>query len=108
MISAFNMSGRFLWASASDYLGRKRTYFVFFGLGIPLYLTIPAAAAWASGAGAASVLPLALFYGSTMVIFTSECADVLVWPCGRTMTMCVLLVVHSVRWRLCDDSGILG
>lgn len=37
MISVFNMGGRFLWASASDYLGRKNTFHTFFGLGIPLY-----------------------------------------------------------------------
>src|SRR5690606_15238110 len=26
MISVFNMIGRFLWASASDYIGRRNTY----------------------------------------------------------------------------------
>ena len=41
MISVFNMLGRFFWASASDYLGRQRTYAIFFVLGIPLYLSIP-------------------------------------------------------------------
>lgn len=30
MISVFNMLGRFFWASASDYLGRKPTYTIFF------------------------------------------------------------------------------
>ena len=29
MISVFNMLGRFFWASASDYLGRKTTYTLF-------------------------------------------------------------------------------
>ena len=28
MISLFNMLGRFFWASASDYLGRKTTYYI--------------------------------------------------------------------------------
>ena len=36
MISAFNMVGRFIWASASDYLGRRNTYWIFFLLGIAL------------------------------------------------------------------------
>ena len=35
------MLGRFFWASASDYLGRKRTYAIFFGAGMLLYLSIP-------------------------------------------------------------------
>ncbi len=42
LLSLFNMLGRFIWSSVSDYLGRKRTYIVFFGLGILLYPLIPA------------------------------------------------------------------
>jgi len=68
MISAFNMMGRFFWASASDYLGRKNTYFIFFGLGALLYASIPFAAQ------AVSVEPsitwLIMFYAATMLIFT--------------------------------------
>lgn len=41
MISVFNMIGRFFWAGTSDYLGRKRTYAIFFGLGGLLYALIP-------------------------------------------------------------------
>ncbi|SVC37519.1 uncharacterized protein METZ01_LOCUS290373, partial [marine metagenome] len=41
MISAFNMVGRFIWASSSDYIGRRNTYWIFFVLGIVLYLSIP-------------------------------------------------------------------
>ena len=41
MISVFNMVGRFFWASTSDYIGRRNTYFIFFGLGIVLYCSIP-------------------------------------------------------------------
>ena len=41
LLSIFNMAGRFVWASTSDYLGRRNTYTVFFLLGILLYLTIP-------------------------------------------------------------------
>ena len=35
------MVGRFFWASTSDYIGRRNTYFVFFALGILLYSTVP-------------------------------------------------------------------
>ena len=41
LLSLFNMGGRFIWSSASDFLGRKNTYFVFFVLGAILYATIP-------------------------------------------------------------------
>ncbi len=41
LMSLFNMGGRFFWASVSDYLGRKNTYFVFFVLGIILYSVVP-------------------------------------------------------------------
>ncbi len=33
LLSLFNMAGRFFWASTSDYIGRKPTYFIFFTLG---------------------------------------------------------------------------
>lgn len=38
LLSLFNIAGRFLWGSLSDKLGRKRTYQIFFVLGILLYL----------------------------------------------------------------------
>ncbi len=41
LLSLFNMAGRFLWAAASDTLGRRNTYTVFFSLGIVLYALIP-------------------------------------------------------------------
>ena len=41
LLSLFNMGGRFVWSSASDYLGRKNTYFVFFVLGALLYAAVP-------------------------------------------------------------------
>jgi len=47
LLSLFNIGGRFFWASLSDKIGRKSTYFVFFLLGIALY----AAAPWAAHHG---------------------------------------------------------
>ena len=41
ILSIFNMAGRFFWASTSDLLGRKTTYFIFFVLGILLYFFMP-------------------------------------------------------------------
>jgi MFS family permease len=51
LLSLFNIGGRIFWASLSDYLGRKRTYFIFFALGIVLYCSAPSA-------GRAGVIPL--------------------------------------------------
>jgi MFS family permease len=41
LLSLFNIAGRFFWASLSDRIGRKMTYFVFFALGIALYASAP-------------------------------------------------------------------
>jgi len=51
LMSLFNMGGRFFWASMSDFLGRKNTYFIFFALGTVLYALIP-------NTGAAGNIPL--------------------------------------------------
>ncbi len=41
LLSLANMSGRFLWSTVSDYIGRKMTYGTFFVLGTILYLLVP-------------------------------------------------------------------
>jgi MFS family permease len=41
LASLFNMLGRFFWASTSDYIGRKNTYFCFMVLGFIMYCSIP-------------------------------------------------------------------
>ena len=41
LLSLFNIGGRFIWASLSDVIGRKSTYFIFFILGFILYASIP-------------------------------------------------------------------
>jgi MFS family permease len=68
LISVFNMLGRFFWASASDAIGRRNTYWIFFVLGIVLYVSIPYVAHGVSVAPAA--VWLVYFYAATMIIFT--------------------------------------
>ena len=68
LISIFNMAGRIMWASASDYIGRKNTYYCFFILGIILYSSIPISAQTFDIAPV--VVWLILFYGATLIIFT--------------------------------------
>jgi MFS family permease len=59
LISLFNIFGRIGWASSSDKLGRKRTYFIFFVLGAAMYC----AATYFAG-----LKSLALFVGAFCVI----------------------------------------
>ena len=41
LISIFNATGRFVWASASDYIGRRNTYTIFFVAQFIIFLLIP-------------------------------------------------------------------
>jgi MFS family permease len=59
LISLFNIFGRIGWATSSDKLGRKRTYFIFFVLGAAMYC----AATYFAG-----LKSLALFVGAFCVI----------------------------------------
>ena len=61
LISIFNASGRFLWASGSDYIGRRNTYTVFFVAQFALFLMIPRLAASGSWP---------LFQASLFIVFT--------------------------------------
>jgi MFS family permease len=60
-ISVFNLLGRFLWSSVSDYIGRKTTYAIYFALGTALYCAVPTLGRMGS---------IALFVGAFAVIFT--------------------------------------
>jgi MFS family permease len=61
LMSLFNMGGRFAWASISDYIGRKNTYFIFFVLGFLLYATVPYAGETSN---------VALFVGCFLIIIS--------------------------------------
>ena len=54
LLSLFNMLGRFFWASTSDYIGRKNTYFCFFVLGTALYILVP----WTGSIGSVTLFVL--------------------------------------------------
>ncbi len=41
LLSIFNMGGRFVWSSVSDYTGRKTVYSIYFLLGAILYCVVP-------------------------------------------------------------------
>jgi len=61
LLSLFNIGGRFFWASLSDKIGRKNTYYCFFVIGIVLYASAP----WAAHIGSK-----AMFVGMFCIILS--------------------------------------
>ena len=63
LLSLFNMGGRFVWSSTSDYIGRKPIYMIYLGVGIVLYVilaTLGSSATWIFVLTAAVIIS---FYG---------------------------------------------
>ncbi|MEW9614693.1 OFA family MFS transporter [Shinella sp. S4-D37] len=77
LLSLFNIGGRFVWASLSDKIGRKNTYYTFFLLGIVLYALAPTLADM--GSKALFVLALAVIlsmYGGGFSTVPAYLADI--------------------------------
>jgi MFS family permease len=76
LLSLFNMAGRFFWASISDMLGRKPTFFIFLLLGIILYASVPSIAHTGTIAGFVLCYGLIIsMYGggfSTMPVYAKD------------------------------------
>lgn len=63
LLSLFNMGGRFVWSTTSDYIGRKPIYMIYLGVGIVLYIvlaTLGSSATWIFVITAAIIIS---FYG---------------------------------------------
>ena len=77
IISLFNAGGRFLWASGSDYIGRRNTYTIFFAVQLGLFLLIPGLAArgnwWAFQA---SLFVVFTMYGGGFATIPAFLADI--------------------------------
>ncbi|QND52031.1 OFA family MFS transporter [Phyllobacterium sp. 628] len=77
LLSLFNIGGRFFWASLSDRLGRKATYFTFFALGIVLYALAPTAAHLGSQALFVAIFCVILsMYGGGFATVPAYLADI--------------------------------
>ncbi len=77
LLSLFNIGGRFFWASMSDFMGRKTTYYTFFALGIVLYASTP----WLAHIGSKAMFVLAFgiilsMYGGGFATVPAYLADI--------------------------------
>ncbi len=77
LLSLFNIGGRFFWASMSDKIGRKATYFTFFTLGMVLYASVPPLASAGSKALFVAALCIILsMYGGGFATVPAYLADI--------------------------------
>jgi hypothetical protein len=76
LISLFNIFGRFAWATSSDKLGRKLTYYIFFVLGTAMYCAATFEAGFKSLAlFVASFCVIASMYGGGFATIPAYLAD---------------------------------
>jgi MFS family permease len=77
LFSLFNIAGRFTWASLSDIMGRKTTYYTFFVLGFICYAAAPTLATLGMlGVFAAAFCLIASMYGGGFATVPAYLADV--------------------------------
>jgi len=101
LLSLFNIGGRFFWASLSDKLGRKATYFVFFVLGGLLYASLPSSAAAGSKlAFVGAVCIILSMYGGGFATVPAYLADLF----GTQMVG----AIHGRLLTAWATAGILG
>ncbi|HZJ13167.1 MAG TPA: OFA family MFS transporter [Methyloceanibacter sp.] len=77
LFSLFNIAGRFFWASLSDKIGRKLTYFTFFTLGFICYMAAPTLSTLGLlGLFAAAFCLIASMYGGGFATIPAYLADI--------------------------------
>ncbi|MEV4702132.1 OFA family MFS transporter [Actinoplanes sp. NPDC049316] len=63
LLSLFNMAGRFVWSTTSDFIGRKRIYLVYLGVGMILYALLASVGHTAVGLFVVLAGVILSFYG---------------------------------------------
>ncbi len=77
LLSLSNIAGRIFWASLSDFLGRKRTYFIFFSLGFILYVSARTAGTFGTTAAFVGIFCIILtMYGGGFATIPAYLADI--------------------------------
>ncbi|MGA8006064.1 MAG: OFA family MFS transporter [Burkholderiales bacterium] len=101
LISLFNSVGRLFWASVSDWIGRKNTYYTFFVLGIILYSTMPTLGHMgAAGLFVIAVCVILTMYGGGFSTVPAYLADVF----GTQMVG----AIHGRLLTAWSAAGIIG
>jgi len=101
LLSLFNIGGRFFWASLSDFIGRKNTYYAFFVIGILLY------ALAATVAHAGSVALFVLFFGIILSMYGGGFATVPAYLADIFGTQFVG-AIHGRLLTAWGTAGIIG
>jgi MFS family permease len=101
LLSLFNIAGRISWASLSDYIGRKRTYFIFFVLGILLYSSAPTAGR------AGNVTLFVLIFGVILSMYGGGFATIPAYLADLFGTQYVG-AIHGRLLTAWSTAGILG
>jgi MFS family permease len=101
LLSLFNIGGRIAWASASDYIGRKRTYIIFFALGILLYSLAP------STGRAGQVTLFVLIFGIILTMYGGGFATIPAYLADLFGTQYVG-AIHGRLLTAWSTAGILG
>jgi len=101
LISLFNSVGRLFWASVSDWIGRKNTYYTFFILGTILYCTMPTLGHMgAAGLFVAVVCIILTMYGGGFSTIPAYLADIF----GTQMVG----AIHGRLLTAWSAAGIIG
>ena len=69
LLSLFNMAGRIIWSSTSDFIGRKPTYMIYLGVGAVLFFFL-------ATAGSTSVIVFVLLAGVILTFYGGGFATV--------------------------------
>jgi MFS family permease len=101
LLSLFNIAGRIGWASLSDYIGRKRTYFIFFALGTLLYSLAP----FAGRTG--NVMLFVLLFGIILTMYGGGFATIPAYLADLFGTQYVG-AIHGRLLTAWSTAGILG
>jgi MFS family permease len=101
LLSIFNMGGRFVWSSCSDYIGRKHTYMIFFALGALLYSLIPSIGA------AQNIVLFVLGYGVILSMYGGGFATIPVYLKDLFGTLQVG-AIHGRLLTAWSAAGVVG
>src|SRR6202163_1141534 len=101
LLSLFNIGGRFFWASLSDIIGPKNTYFAFFVIRILLYASAPAVA------HAGSIAIFVLFAGIIISMYGGGFATVPAYLADIFGTQFVG-AIHGRLLTAWSTAGIIG